>query len=123
MSQLKSNYMTQFGKEVALDYHKTSVASQLINALMSVLLTCGYSHVKAIANQLYDKMGVQALSPTMQTYEHVLLSLSLQGNMPEAEGVMRFLRHHHNRHLTIHSFNALMLGYRECKAFDSCDQL
>lgn len=101
----------------------TAAASQLTNALMEVLLTCGYTHVKAVADAVYDRMGSRGIHPTASTYDNVLLSLALTGNTAEAEDVFRFVRHRHGDHLTIHSYNALLLGQREARCFDRCDAL
>ncbi|KPA80322.1 putative mitochondrial hypothetical protein [Leptomonas pyrrhocoris] len=101
----------------------TPAASQLTNALMEALLTCGYVHVRAIPDAVYDRMGARGINPTMSTYDNVLLALSLTGNVTEAEDVFRFVRHRHGEHMTIHSYNALLLGNREAKLFDRCDGL
>lgn len=108
----------------AAPHYRTAAATQLTNALMRTLLTCGYTHVRAIPDALYDRMGALGMSPTMQTYELVTLALCLQGNMPEAESVVRFLRHRCAGYArTTAAENALMLGYREARAFDQCDAL
>ncbi|ORC90097.1 uncharacterized protein TM35_000091470 [Trypanosoma theileri] len=101
----------------------TSTATHLVNALMRTLLTCGYTHVAAVPDAIYDRMGAMGISPTITTYELVMLALSLQGNTKEAESVFSFLRSHHNEHVTIGSFNALLLGHRECREYDRCDAL
>ncbi|EKF33107.1 hypothetical protein MOQ_003031 [Trypanosoma cruzi marinkellei] len=101
----------------------TAAATHLVNALMRALLTCGYTHVSAVPDAVYDRMGLMGISPTISTYELVMLALSLQGNMKEAESVFSFLRRHHNEHVTIGSFNALLLGHRECRQFDRCDAI
>jgi hypothetical protein len=101
----------------------TPAASQLTNALMETLMTCGYVHVKAIADAVYDRMGARGINPTVSTYDNVMLSLALTGNTAEAEDVFRFLRHRHGEHMTIDSYNALLLGNREAKLFDRCDGL
>lgn len=101
----------------------TPAASQLTNALMETLLTCGYVHVKAVAEAVYDRMGARGISPTVSTYDHVTLALALTGNTAEAEDVFRFLRHRHGDQLTIAGYNALLLGNREAKLFDRCDGL
>ncbi|EPY19927.1 hypothetical protein STCU_09236 [Strigomonas culicis] len=101
----------------------TAAAAQLTNALMETLLTCGYTHVRAVPSSLYDRMGAAGVSPTMRTYELVMLALSLEGNTAEAASVHRFLRERHGEHLTVGSFNALLLGHREDRAFDRCDAL
>ncbi|KPI88756.1 hypothetical protein ABL78_2135 [Leptomonas seymouri] len=101
----------------------TPAASQLTNALMGTLLTCGYVHVKAVADAVYDRMGARGIQPTVSTYDSVMLSLALTGNTAEAEDVFRFLRHRHGEHLTINSYNALLLGNREARLFDRCDGL
>ncbi|RNF09130.1 hypothetical protein TraAM80_02389 [Trypanosoma rangeli] len=101
----------------------TAAATHLVNALMRTLLTCGYTHVTAVPDAVYDRMGMMGISPTISTYELVILALSLQGNMQEAESVFSFLRKHHNEHVTVGSFNALLLGHRECRQFDRCDAI
>ncbi|KAG5473703.1 hypothetical protein LSCM1_04330 [Leishmania martiniquensis] len=101
----------------------TPAASQLTNALMRTLMTCGYAHVKAIPGALYDRMGARGVSPTVSTYDYVVLALALTGNTAEAEDVFRFVRHRHAEHITIHGYNALLLGNREAKLFDRCDGL
>ncbi|CAJ1004807.1 hypothetical protein Q4I28_000122 [Leishmania naiffi] len=101
----------------------TPTASQLTNALMRTLMTCGYAHVKAIPNAVYDRMGVRGISPTASTYDLVVLALALTGNVAEAEDVFRFVRSRHAEHVTIRGYNALLLGNREARLFDRCDGL
>nr|6HIV_DH Chain DH, ms55 [Trypanosoma brucei brucei]6HIW_DH Chain DH, mS55 [Trypanosoma brucei brucei]6HIZ_DH Chain DH, mS55 [Trypanosoma brucei brucei]6SG9_DH Chain DH, mS55 (KRIPP8) [Trypanosoma brucei brucei]6SGB_DH Chain DH, mS55 (KRIPP8) [Trypanosoma brucei brucei]7PUA_DH Chain DH, mS55 [Trypanosoma brucei brucei]7PUB_DH Chain DH, mS55 [Trypanosoma brucei brucei] len=101
----------------------TAAASHITNALMRTLLTCGYTHVAAIPDSVYDRMGSMGISPTISTYELVMLALSLQGNMVEAESILSFLRSHHSEHITVESFNALLLGHREARQFDCCDAI
>ncbi|CCW67448.1 unnamed protein product [Phytomonas sp. Hart1] len=102
---------------------KTAAASQLMNALMRVSLTGGYTHVVAVANTLYDQMGAHGIHPTMTTYELVVLSLALQGRHVEAEDIARFLHHNHSDQITIAIYDALLIGHREARAFDRCDRL
>ncbi|KAG5473985.1 hypothetical protein CUR178_04095 [Leishmania enriettii] len=116
--------ISALGRECgSLRPESTPAASQLTNALMCTLMTCGYAHVKAIPDAVYDRMGTRGISPTMSTYDHVMLALALTGNTAEAEDVFRFVRHRHTEHITIHSYNALLLGNREARLFDRCDEL
>ncbi|KEG14906.1 hypothetical protein DQ04_00261050 [Trypanosoma grayi] len=101
----------------------TAAAAQLVNALMRTLLTCGYTHVTAVPDAVYDRMGTMGISPTISTYELVMLALSLQGNTQEAESVFSFLRRHHNEHVTVGSYNALLMGHREARQYDRCDAI
>nr|CCC89884.1 conserved hypothetical protein [Trypanosoma congolense IL3000] len=101
----------------------TCAAAYTVNALMRTLLTCGYTHVAAIPEAVYDRMGSIGISPTISTYELVMLALALQGNTAEAESILSFLRAHHSEHITIESFNALLLGHREARQFDCCDAI
>lgn len=101
----------------------TATASQLTNALMRTLLTCGHRHVQSVPDAVYDRMGERGISPTMSTYEHVTLALALQGNNKEAESIFSFLQGHCADDMTIRSYNALLLGHREARAYDRCDQL
>lgn len=101
----------------------SSAATQLVNNLMETLLTCGYRHVKAVPNTIYDRMGTLGIPPTATTYEHVLTGLALIGDMHSAEAVHCFLSRHHDQHQSIRSYDAMLLGYREAKAYDKCDQL
>lgn len=101
----------------------STIASQLMNSLMDVSLTCGYSHVKAVPQALYDRMGGLGIAPTSSTYDAVLTALALMGDMKEAEHVHRFVRSHSNTANNIRSEDAMLLGYREAKAFDQCDRI
>eukprot|EP00796_Vickermania_ingenoplastis_P000886 gene886-515_t len=101
----------------------SSAATQLVNSLMEVLLTCGYRHVKAIPNAVYDRMGELGIAPTATTYEHVLYALALIGDMRSAEDIHTFLGRHHHQQRGIRGYDALLLGYREAKAFDQCDRV
>lgn len=136
--------------------YSSTVATQLMNHLMETLLTCGYRHVLAVSSTLYDRMGVWGMAPTATTYQHVLTSLALTGNMRAAEEVHQFLCRHvcpsasslaritgrggetESASSTallstpptppvvdniIKSYDALLLGYREAKAFDQCDRV
>lgn len=100
----------------------SSAATQLVNHLMETLLTCGYKHVKAIPNAIYDRMGVLGIAPTATTYELVLTALALVGDIKSAEDIHRFLSRYQD-HQNIRGYDALMMGYREAKAFDQCDRL
>lgn len=104
-------------------YTCSTAATQLANNLMHTLLTCGYRHVKAVPNSVYDKMGALGISPTASTYENVVLALALVGDMRSAEDVMSFLSRHHQDQMSIRGYDALLLGYREAKAYDKCDQV
>lgn len=155
LAQLSNAAVSSSSSSASASYAST-VATQLMNHLMETLLTCGYRHVLAVSSTLYDRMGVWRMSPTATTYQHVLTSLALTGNMREAEEVHQFL----SRHLRpsdssvamkagrgdtesartgllslpstpsasiadnmIKSYDALLLGYREAKAFDQCDRV
>lgn len=102
---------------------RTAAATQLTNALMRTLLTCGYTHVSSVPNAIYDRMGAAGITPTITSYEQVMTALALMGNNVEAEEILAYLRQHHHDHVTINSYNALLLGHREAKAFDRCDAL
>ncbi|KAK7195527.1 hypothetical protein NESM_000480700 [Novymonas esmeraldas] len=116
--------MSAMGRECGgLQPESTPAASQLSNALMRALMTCGYAHVKAIPAAVYDRMGARGISPTASTYEQVMLALALLGNTAEAEDIFRFLRHRHGDHVTVNSYNALLLGHREARVYDRCDGL
>lgn len=136
----------------------STIASQLMNHLMETLLTCGYRHVQGVSSTLYDRMGVLGIAPTATTYQHVITSLALMGDMRAAEDVHRFLCRYAMRDTSsasagphaekgglntyqvtttassstlaspvkeniIKSYDALLLGYREAKAFDKCDSI
>lgn len=120
MSQL---HLETHGMSRSTSTGSSSTASQLVNALMSVLLTCGYSHVKSVSAAVYDGLGARRISPTATTYNHVLLSLSLIGSTDEADDVFRFLQQRHGDEMTIDSYNALLLGHREARNYDRCDGL
>lgn len=100
----------------------STAATQMVNHLMETLLTCGYRHVQAIPNAIYDRMGVLGIAPTATTYEHVLTALALIGDIKSAEDVHRFLSRYQD-HQNIRGYDALMIGYREAKAYDQCDRL
>lgn len=102
---------------------RRGVSAAHYNALMDVLLTCGFDEVKQISQVLYDQLGARQIPPTARTYELVLRSLVLQGNTTEAESVLSFLRSHHADELSVDMMNSMILGYRETKTFDQCDAI
>ncbi|KAG8345598.1 hypothetical protein TRVL_03569 [Trypanosoma vivax] len=125
LTSLAADYKAK-GQLAPLDSYPpqgTAAASYLVNSLMRTLLSCGYTHVAAVPDAVYDRMGVMGIPPTISTYELVMLALSLQGNTAEAESILSFLRRHHGEHITVESFNALLLGHREARQFDSCDAI
>ncbi|CAD2213406.1 hypothetical protein AGDE_09004 [Angomonas deanei] len=101
----------------------TSAATYLTNALMQTLLSCGFRNASAVPNSIYDRMGVLGISPTMSTYELVILGLSLTGNVQEAESVQRYIQQRHSEHMSIRSYNAILHGHREDRAYESCDRV
>lgn len=61
------------------------------NAYMDVMLTCGFDGMQSVPNFIYDKMGELGVTPTLTTYENVILALGLIGEMAEAEQVANFV--------------------------------
>lgn len=100
---------------------KKGVSAAHYNALMKVLITCGFENVTRVASTLYDELGSRQIAPTAATYELVMQSLALQGNTTEAESVLSFLRNNHADEITVGMMNQLIMGHRENKMFDRCD--
>lgn len=102
---------------------RRGVGAAHYNALMDVLLTCGFDQVKQVSESLYDQLGARQVAPTGRTYELVLRSLTLLGKTDEAEGVLSFVRSHHPDALSTDMMNSMILGHRETKMYDQCDSV
>jgi hypothetical protein len=102
---------------------RSGVSAAHYNALMDVLLTCGFDEVKQVSHILYDQLGARQIAPTARTYELVIRSLVLLGNTAEAEGVLSFIRSHHPDEMTVDMMNSMILGHRETKTYDQCDSI
>ena len=109
-----------------MDRHTAQVAAPCIqhyNALMSVLLSCGFDNVQKVHGVVYDAIGRSRLNPNQHTYELVIRSLALAGNTVEARHLLTFLQHRSPAAVSTHMYDSLMMGHRSARDFDACNAL